>query len=465
MRNGEIELEKMHNKKAELVELDKKHFLHPTSSIQDQQQSGTPLIFTEGKGIYLKDIEGDTYIDGMSSLWNVNIGHGRKELSDAASEQMTNLAFSSTFSGFSHEPAIRLAKKLADLAPENLNVSFFTSGGSEANDSAIKLIRHYWKVKGFPERKKIITRSRGYHGVSMGATSATGIPEFHAMTTSLAPDFIYAPAPYIVEGPFTDEDLMNSAKEVRNIIEVEGPETIAAFMAEPIQGAGGIIVPPEEYFQEIRNICDEYGVIFLADEVITGFGRTGKMFGMENWNVVPDVMTLAKGISSAYVPLGAVMINDHIHDELVKYSKGTLFHGFTYSGHPVGCAVGLKNIELIEEEKLVENAAQMGVELEKGLKTLEEKHWSVGRVRNVGLLGAFELLKDKEKNERFDASEGVAKKVVKECLDRKLIVRPVTYEGTDIIAISPPLSINKEEVEKVISIFDEAVSAVEATLK
>ncbi|MFA1822782.1 aspartate aminotransferase family protein [Virgibacillus oceani] len=457
-------METTHNKKAELVELDKKHFLHPTSSIQAQQQNGAGLVFTEGEGIYLKDMDGETYIDGMSSLWNVNIGHGRKELSNAASEQMSKLAFSSTFSGFSNEPAIRLSKKLADLAPESLNVSFFTSGGSEANDSAIKLIRHYWKVKGYPERKKVITRKRGYHGVSMGSTSATGIPEFHAMTTSLAPDFLYAPAPYIAKGPFTNEDLMASAQEVRNMIEAEGPNTIAAFMAEPIQGAGGIIVPPKEYFQEIRKICDEYGVIFIADEVITGFGRTGKMFGLENWNVVPDVMTLAKGISSGYVPLGAVMINDHIHEELVKYSEGTLFHGFTYSGHPVGCAVGLKNIELIEQEKLVENADEMGKELTKGLKSLEEKHWSVGRVRNVGLLGAFELLADPEKNMRFDASQGIAGKVVQECLKRKLIVRPVTYEGTDIIAIAPPLTITKEEVEKIITIFDEAVSAVEATL-
>jgi putrescine aminotransferase len=457
-------MEKTLNNKAELVDLDKKHFLHPTSSIQAQQQNGAPLVFTEGQGMYLKDVDGDTYIDGMSSLWNVNIGHGRKELSDAASEQMSKLAFSSTFSGFSHEPAIRLSKKLADLAPESLNVSFFTSGGSEANDSAIKLVRHYWKVKGFPERKKVITRKRGYHGVSMGSTSATGIPEFHAMTTSLAPDFLYAPTPYIVEGPFTDEDLMEAAQEVRNMIETEGPETIAAFMAEPIQGAGGIIVPPEGYMQEIRKICDEYGVIFIADEVITAFGRTGKMFGLENWNVVPDVMTLAKGISSGYVPLGAVMINDHIHEELIKYSEGTLFHGFTYSGHPVGCAVALKNIELIEKENIVENVAEMGEVLAEGLKNLEEKHWSVGRIRNIGLLGAFELLADKEKNKRFDASQGIAGKVVQECLKRKLIVRSVTYEGTDIIAIAPPLTVNKEEIEKIISIFDEAVSAVEATL-
>ncbi|MFD1606973.1 aspartate aminotransferase family protein [Oceanobacillus luteolus] len=458
-------MEQTLSNKAELIELDKKHFLHPTSSIQAQQKTGAPLVFTEGNGIYLKDMEGDMYIDGMSSLWNVNIGHGRKELAEVAAEQMNKLAFSSTFSGFSHEPAIRLAKKLADLAPGNLNVSFFTSGGSEANDSAIKLVRHYWKVKGFPERKKVITRKRGYHGVSMGSTSATGIPEFHAMTTSLAPDFLYAPTPYIVEGEFTEEDLMKAAQEVRKMIESEGPETIAAFMAEPIQGAGGIIVPPEKYFEEIRNICDEYGVLFIADEVITGFGRTGKMFGLEHWDVVPDVMTIAKGISSGYVPLGAVMINDEIHRELIKYSKGTLFHGFTYSGHPVGCAVALKNIELIEEERLIENAAEMGQELEKGLKYLEEKHWSVGRVRNVGLLGAFELLADRDKNTRFDATQGVAGKVVQECLKRNLIVRSVTYEGTDIIAIAPPLSITKEEIKDIISIFDDAVSAVETTLK
>src|SRR5699024_853648 len=425
--------------KEELCELDKKHFLHPTSSIQQQQKHGPAFIFTKGSGIYLKDMSGEKYIDGMSSLWNVNIGHGRKEMGDIAKEQMDTLAFSSAFSTYSHEPAIRLAKRLSELTPGDLNVCFFTSGGSESNDSAIKIARHYWKVKGKPKKKKILSRKLAYHGVSMGSTSATGISEFHEFTTSLAPDFVYAPSPNTRSWDEIENNNLVVIEETRKVIENEGPETIAAFIAEPIQGAGGMIIPPNGYLKAMRELCDEYGILYISDEIITGFGRTGKMFGGDNWSIVPDIMTVAKGITSGYIQLGATIHSDCIHKELIELSSGTLFHGFTYSGHPTACMVALKNIEIMETEGLIKNSLEVGKILANGLKFLEEKHWIVSGIRSMGLLGAFELYQNPYTKKRFDLEIEISKKVVAECLKRKLIVRSITYKGTDTIAIAPPL--------------------------
>lgn len=451
--------------KEELCELDKKHFLHPTSSIQQQQEHGPAFIFTKGSGIYLKDVSGEKYIDGMSSLWNVNIGHGRKEMGDIAKEQMDTLAFSSAFSTYSHEPAIRLAKRLSELTPGDLNVCFFTSGGSESNDSAIKIARHYWKVKGKPKKKKILSRKLAYHGVSMGSTSATGISEFHEFTTSLAPDFVYAPSPNTRSWDEIENNNLVVIEETRKVIENEGPGTIAAFIAEPIQGAGGMIIPPNGYLKAMRELCDEYGILYISDEIITGFGRTGKMFGGDNWSIVPDIMTVAKGITSGYIQLGATILSDRIHKELIELSSGTLFHGFTYSGHPTACMVALKNIEIMETEGLIKNSLEVGQILANGLKFLEEKHWIISGIRSMGLLGAFELYQNPYTKKRFGPEIGISKKVVAECLKRKLIVRPITYKGTDTIAIAPPLIITEEEMEKIISIFSNAIGAVEAKLE
>ncbi len=428
--------------KETLIELDKKHFLHPTSSIQQQQEEGPAIIFKKAKGIYVEDIDGKRYIEGMSSLWNVNVGYGREELAEVAKQQITDLVFSSTFSTYSHEPVIKLAAKIAELAPGNLNTVFFTSGGSEANDSAIKLVRHYWISKGQPKRRKIIARKRGYHGVSLGATSATGIPEFWKMA-NVSPDFLHI-------DPV-------STTELREVIEREGAETIAAFIAEPVIGAGGIIIPSESYFKEVRAICDEFDIKFIADEVITGFGRTGKMFGIEHWDVVPDIMTIAKGVSSGYIPLGGVVVSDEIHEDLTKNSKGTLFHGFTYSGHPVACAVALENIRIIERENLVENARLMGAELMKEFDRLEEVPL-VGDGRTLGLLAAIEIYKDRETKERFDSK--MAPQIVLEAAKRGLICRSVVYDDADTIVLAPPLIINKEQIKEMISILRASISAV-----
>ncbi|MBO0587862.1 aspartate aminotransferase family protein [Sporosarcina sp. E16_8] len=441
----------------ELIEWDKKHFIHPTSSIKEQQENGPKLIIEKGNGIYLTDSDGNVFIDGMSSLWNVNIGHGRTELAEVAKEQMEKLAFSSTFSTFSHEPAIRLAKKIADLAPPSLNAVFFTSGGSESNDSAIKLVRHYWIIQGQPERNKIISLKRGYHGVAVGATSATGIPQFWDMAGHMETGFAHAKTPYEIG---TSESIAS----VRAVIEAEGPETIAAFLVEPVQGAGGVLIPPSDYFQEVRKLCDEYGIMFIADEVITGFGRTGKMFGIENWNVEPDMITFAKGVTSGYFPLGGVIVSDKIHDVLKDKSHGVLFHGFTYSGHPTGAAVALKNIEIVETEGLVENARKMGEELLKGFKEIKDELTIVGDVRAMGLLGAMEFVQDPETNERFSPDLKVAAKVIEALHARGVICRAVTYDGTDIVCFSPPLTITKEQITTLLEKLRDSVLAVQQGL-
>ncbi|KZR60310.1 aspartate aminotransferase family protein [Pseudobacillus badius] len=432
----------------ELAELDKKHFIHPTSSIKEQQENGPAIIFKEGKGVYLTDINGKKYIEGMASLWNVNVGYGRTELAEAAKEQLETLAFASSFATFSNEPAIRLAAKVAEMTPGDLNAVFFTSGGSESNDTSYKLVRHYWKIKGQPNKTKIISRERAYHGVAVGSTSATGIKDFHHMTTSLAAGFVHTES-------FSPEAL-------RKTIEAEGADTIAAFIAEPVQGAGGVNIPPDSYFQEIRQICDEYNILLIADEVITGFGRTGKMFACEHWGIVPDVMLLAKGISSGYIPLGAVVVRDHIHQDFIKFSEGTLLHGFTYSGHPTACAVGLKNIEIMERENLVQNSKEMGALLHEKLKTLQSETKIVGEVRFLGLIGALEIVKDQETNERF--SEKLAPYIITEARKRGLILRTVTFGESDTIVFAPPLVINEQEVNELVSILKEAILEAEKTM-
>jgi len=434
--------ENMQAKYEKLAAIDKKHFMHPTTSLKQQQEQGPGFIFTEGNGIYLKDIRGKTVIDGLSSLWNVNIGHGREEPGQAAMEQMKKLAFSSTFATNSHEPVIRLSEKVAQLAPGDLSMTFFTSGGSEANDTAFKTVRYYWGLKGQPKKKKIISRNKSYHGVSVGSSSATGLPAFRAFT-SLAPDFYYVDS---------------SVEALKNMINKEGAETIAAFISEPIQGSGGVNLPPENYFKEVKALCEKNDILFIADEVITGFGRTGEQFGMNNFGVVPDVMVIAKGITSGYAPLGGMVITERLRDELIDLSDGVYMHGFTYSGHPMCCAVALKNLEIIEEENMLENVRNMGEELQKGFRWLADRHDVITGMRGKGLLGAVSIVKDKETNALFD--ESVAVKVIAEALNHGLLGRAIVYEGQDTLAFAPPFCINKEEVGTIISIIDKSLTTV-----
>lgn len=432
-------MKKSEELKKELAALDKKHVIHPTSNMKQLQEEGPAFIFTKGDGIYLTDVEGRVLIDSLSSLWNVNIGHGRTELAEVAKEQMGKLAFTSAFSNWSHEPIIRLATEVAKWTPGDLNVTFFTSGGSEANDTAFKTVRHYWKIHGKPEKKKIISRKQSYHGVAMGATSATGIAEFHTFTTSIAPDFYYV------------DSTISSLKET---IEKEGAHTIAAFISEPVQGSGGVNLPPDGYFEEVRKICDAHQILMISDEVICGFGRTGTNFGMENFGVIPDIITMAKGVTSGYAPLGGMVISERLHKALYEKTEGNFWHGYTYSGHPTAAAVALKNLEIIKDENLIENVREMGKQMFDGFKWIQKQNKQVIDVRGIGLLGAISFERESKK------VEPVGPKIVKEALKRGLICRSVVYDGQDTLAFAPPFIINKEQMDEMITIVNESIQAV-----
>lgn len=424
---------------SELATLDKKHFIHPTSNMKQLQEQGPAFIFTEGDGIYLKDVEGRKLIDSLSSLWNVNIGHGREELAEVAKEQMKKLAFTSTFNNWSHEPAIRLAAELAEWTPGDLNSTFFTSGGSESNDTAFKTVRHYWKVMGQPDKKKIISRKLSYHGVAMGATSATAIAQFNTFTTSIAPDFHYV------------DSTIDALKE---LIEKEGADTIAAFISEPVQGSGGVNLAPEGYFQEVRKICDENDILFISDEVICGFGRTGKKFGIEHYGVTPDIITMAKGVTSGYAPLGGMILSERLHKQLIDKTEGNFWHGYTYSGHPTAAAVALKNLEIIKEENLIEHVNIVGKQMLEGFKWIKDQNDNVVDVRGIGLLGAIELERVSE------SAEPVGPKVVAAALERGLICRSVVYDGQDTLAFAPPYPITEDQMNDMIMIVNESIKAV-----
>lgn len=424
--------------KEELVALDKKHFIHPTSNMKQLQEEGPAFIFTEGDGIYLKTVEGHQLMDSLSSLWNVNIGHGREALGEVAKEQMTKLAFTSTFSNWSHEPVLRLAEEIAKWTPSDLNVTFFTSGGSEANDTAFKTVRHYWQVNGKPEKKKIISRKKSYHGVAMGATSATGIPEFHKFTTSIAPDFYYVDS---------------SVEALQEMIDTEGADSIAAFISEPVQGSGGVNIPSEGYFEQVKKICEENDILFISDEVICGFGRTGTKFGMEQFGVVPDIITMAKGITSGYAPLGGMVISEELHQELYEKTEGNFWHGYTYSGHPTAAAVAMKNLEIIKEENLMDNVNEMGQIMLEGFKWIKEQHSQVSDVRGIGLLGAISF-------HREEGADAITPKIVSAALERGLICRSVVYGGQDTLAFAPPFIINKEQMDDMIQIVNDAIQDV-----
>jgi putrescine aminotransferase len=440
---------------SRLYELDRTHWLHPQGDLGAPLGTVPQLLFTGGSGATLTDVDGREYIDGMASLWNVNVGYGRTELAEAAAAQMKTLAFSSAYGGFGTAPAIELAAKLAELAPGELEVTYFASGGAEANDTAYKIARLYWTLRGEPERVNIVSRVRDYHGLTYGATSATGMPNFWKGFAPLAPGFLHGPSPDPYR--FSGEGSPGAAyaQALEDVVLKAGAETVAAVVAEPVQGAGGVIVPPADYFPLLRRLCDRYGLLLIADEVITGFGRTGRWFAMEHWNVQADLMIFAKGVTSGYLPLSGVMLTRSVHETL-KSVKGPFAHGFTYSGHPTACAVGLRNLQILEEEHLVERAADRGAYLLKRLQELRT-HEIVGDVRGLGLVAGIELVRDRGTKELFDASSGAARRVWLDALERGVIVRPL--QG-DVLAISPPFVISEEQIDQMVFALDESIASV-----
>ena len=439
-----------------LVAQDRNTLLHPLYHPADH---ATPHIWVKGKGAVLTDADGREYIDGLSCLWNVNVGHGRQELADAAAEQMATLAYSTNYVGSSNVPAIKLAARLKEIAYPNMVATYFASGGAEADESAFKTARFYWKAKGKPTKVKVISRQHGYHGVTLAAMSATAVPGYAKMFEPRVPNFIHTATayPYRPEGVQPGETVgQAAARQLEETILREGPDTVAAVIAEPVQGAGGVIVPPDDYFPLLRQICTKHDVLFIADEVITGFCRTGDWFALKRWGVQPDILAFAKGITSGYLPLGGIMVSQPILDAMLSVPYGDRWmHAYTYSGHATCCAVGLRNLEIMEKEGLAERAATLGARLLAGMQTLLAFK-AVGDVRGLGLLVGVELVADRATKATFDPALKVVGRIRLELEKRGVFTRAMR----DILAFAPPLVITEAQVDQLVEAMRGALQAV-----
>ena len=438
------------------LDTDQAHLLHP---LHHPSAHAATRVWVSGDGALIKDSTGREYIDGLSGLWNVNVGHGRQELADAAREQMATLAFHSAYAGATNKPAIALAKRLSALVYPSINTFFFTSGGAEASESSFKTARFYWKALGKPDKFKVISRHRAYHGLTLAAMSATGLPAFWPMFEPRTPGFLHidAPDPYRFNNPDPNLSLgVAAANKLEEAILREGPDTVAAFIAEPVQGAGGVIVPPADYFARIRKICDQYAVLLIADDVITGFGRTGRWFGLEHYGVEPDIMQFAKGITSGYVPLGGIGVSDTIREVINGVPAGKRWmHAYTYSGHPTCCAVALRNIDILEREHLVERAAVAGARLLEKLRGLEAMD-GVGHVRGQGLMAAVEVVADKATKQLFPAQVALTQKLTDALLERGLYTRV----AMDCICLAPPLVTSDALIDRIVDTVRDTIPAV-----
>ncbi len=440
----------------QLAKADHEHLIHP---LQHPTEHAAAVIWARGEGALLWDVNGREYIDGLSGLWNVNVGHGRAELAEAAAEQMRRLAFATNYTGSSNEPAIRLANKLSQLAYPTLNTTYFTTGGAESNESAFKTARFYWKARGKPNKVKVISREHAYHGVTMAAMSATGMPVYWKMFEPRVPGFLHIPSPYpyrFAHGRPGKSPGLAAADLLEEAILKEGADTVAAFIAEPVQGAGGVIVAPPDYFSRIREICNRHEVLFIADEIITGFCRTGKWFALTHWGVEPDIMVFAKGVTSGYVPLGGIMVSDAIRSVIETVpAQDRWMHAATYSGHPVCCAVGLKNLEIMERERLWERAEVMGVRLLASLERLRGLA-TVGDVRGLGMMAAVELVSDRASKTPFDPAQKVAQHVKAEAQRRGLYLRVVR----DVLCVAPPLVTTEAQIDRMAVVLEQSIAAV-----
>jgi len=429
----------------ELVAADNAHHFHPFTDHKNLHEGGGARVITQAKGVYIWDGNGNKLFDAMAGLWCVNIGYGRKELADVAYRQMLDLPFYNTFFKTTTVPATMLAEKVASLLPERFKQIFFVNSGSEANDTMVRFIRRYWEVQGQPERQHIISRNRAYHGSTCVSASLGGMSAMHAQGGLPLPKFHHVLEPDWFEhgGDMSpDEFGLKAAREVEAKIKELGPDKVAAFVGEPIQGAGGVIVPPDSYWPYVQKVCREHGIPIVADEVICGFGRTGNWWGYETMAIEPDIVVMAKGLSSGYQPIGAVAISDKLIGDFFD-KGGEFFHGYTYSGHPVACAVALENIRIMQDEKLIEHAAEIAPYVEEKIGGLRE-HPIVGEVRVKGLIGAIELVKDKKSRGRFDDLGRVGGICRDHCFDNNLVMRACW----DTMVFSPPLCITEAEVDE-----------------
>jgi putrescine---pyruvate transaminase len=434
------------NSTAEWQALDRAHHLHPFTDTALLNREGVRVI-TKAEGVYLWDSEGRRLIDGMAGLWCVNLGYGRKELAEAAYRQMLELPYYNTFFKTATPPSVELSKVLVDLAPEGLNHVFYASSGSEANDTIVRMVRHFWNLMGKTDKKTIISRIYGYHGSTMASASLGGMTAMHAQADLPLPGFVHIIPPYwygLSEDMTPDEFGLFAARKLEDKILELGADKVGAFIAEPIQGAGGVLIPPKTYFPEIQRICRKYDVLLIADEVICGFGRTGRWFASEHFDIRPDFMTLAKGITSGYLPLSAVMVGDRVAAALSQ--GGEFAHGFTYSGHPVPCAVALENIRILKDEGIIERVAvETGPYLQKRLKELES-HPLVGEVRGLGFIAAIELVKDKKGREFFDPIGEVGLICRDHCFANGVVLRATR----DTMLVSPPLVMSRGQIDELV---------------
>jgi putrescine aminotransferase len=432
----------------QLRQSDLDHYMHPFTNTATLAAEGGARIITHAEGPYIWDIDDRKILDGMAGLWCVNVGYGRRELAEVAARQMQQLPYYNSFFKTATVPSIELAARLVELTPDGLNHVFFANSGSEANDTIVRMVRYYWELEGQPERQIIIGRQYGYHG-STNVTASLSGSHMHGQGGVPLPGFAHVRAPYSfgAESPVTDLD--DFGREAAQALEIQiqelGAHRVAAFIGEPVQGSGGMIIPPSSYWPEIQRICKKYDILLIADEVITGFGRTGRWFASERYDIKPDLMTLAKGLSSGYLPISAVMVGDRVAETII-HKGGEFEHGFTYSGHPVAAAVALENLRIIEDEKLVENADRVGTYLQERLKELET-HPLVGEVRGVGLLGAIELVENKSPRRFFSAVGEVGTRCRNHCFANGLVMRAVR----DTMIISPPLIFTPAHVDELIS--------------
>ena len=446
-----------------LEDLDRRSSLHPFTSIADHLRTG-PRIMVKGKGVYVTDSKGRDYIDAAAGLWCVNIGHGRDEVADAIYAQARELAFFHYFSSMATEPAIRLADRLVQLAPGNMSKVYFGLSGSDANDAIIKLIWYYNNLRGLPEKKKIIARLKGYHGATLGAGSLTGLPLLHERFDLPLPQIKHASAAcyyWGAEAGMSERDYaLALAYELDDLIEAEGPQTVAAFIAEPVMGTGGVLVPPEGYFDEVRRVLDRHDVLLVADEVICGFGRLGSWFGSLRYGIEPDFMTIGKGLTSGYQPMSGSMISEKIWRVLLEHSPdtGPLAIGHTYTAHPCAAAAAMANLDIIEREDLVGNAVKVGAHLDARLKEAFSDHPLVGEVRCIGLMAGVELVAERKSKQPFGPDQPVARRVMQRGCDEGVLLRALP--NGNCLGISPPLCITRDEVDALVERFAAALDRV-----
>lgn len=433
--------------RAEWQDLDRDHYLHPFTDHKDLGKTRSRII-ARADGVYIYDVDGNEILDGMSGLWCVNVGYGRDELVDAATRQLRTLPYYNSFFQCASPPSIELSRLLKEITQPQFNRAFFTSSGSESIDTMIRMVRRYWDLMGEPGRHVIISRENAYHGSTIGGTSLGGMKPMHGQGGPWLPGIEHIEQPYWFgsDRSLSPEEFgVKAAGALRRRIDEVGPERVAAFVGEPIQGAGGVIIPPETYWPEIQKICDDYGILLVSDEVICGFGRLGEWFGADYYGTRPDLMTFAKGVSSGYLPLGGVMVADRVADVLIE-KGGEFFHGYTYSGHPAACAVAIENIEIIRRERLVERVREdIGPYLQERWRSLAE-HPLVGDTRMVGLMGAIELVAEKATLERFPKERAAGLICRNTMVENGLVMRAVG----DTMVIAPPLVLTHGEADELI---------------